>query len=109
MNSFFDDFNETHPFQEYQCQSFLMNMILNKETHEKYLPRFVIVKGEISWKVRKWIWGKNYILSEMRVSTQLTLPITSDQQQSENRDGSVCLSNTIFIQRSIQGSTSIHL
>ena len=38
------------------------------------------------------------MLSEMRVSTQLTLPITSEQQQSKNSDGSVsvCLSNMIF-------------
>ena len=40
------------------------------------------------------------MLPEMRVSThsQLTLPITSEQQQSKNSDGSVsiCLSNMIF-------------
>ena len=42
--------------------------------------------------------------SEMRVSTQLTLPITSEQQQSKNSDGSVsiCLSNIIFKETSLQ-------
>ena len=44
------------------------------------------------------------MLPEMRVSTQLTLPITSEQQQSKNSDGSVlaCLSNIIFKERSLQ-------
>ena len=44
------------------------------------------------------------MLPEMRVSTQLTLPITSEQQQSENSDGSVLvhLFKMIFIERSLQ-------
>ena len=44
------------------------------------------------------------MLPEMRESTQLTLPITSEQQQSKNSDGSVsiCLSNMIFKETSLQ-------